>query len=239
MLNNWNKLLVFFFGLLLLSACQEQFPGFEESGTGVYYKVHHRGTDSIKPQLSDWVVINMDYRLEDTLMFSSKNLDEPLRFPIIQPMFDGDLYEGLQMMVVGDSMTFAVVADSFFFKTAFLKQLPPNVKPGSPMYYDVKLLQRYSQEEHQLKVQEEGNKKLEAEFERRYQYLKENQIKTEPTPSGLYFIRLKKGNGRKPVAGEMCSVFLTVSNWTEKNCFLIMIATPLRLNLEKNLIPKD
>ena len=238
MRNNWNRLLAIFAIVILLSSCVEQFPGFEESDSGVFYKVHYRGTDSIKPQLSDWVVLNMDYRMEDTIMFSSKNMEEPLRFPIIQPMFEGDLYAGLQMMVVGDSMTFAIVADSFFFKTAYLTQLPPNVRPGSPMYYDVKLLQRLTQEEQQIEVQEEGSRKLEEEYETLYYYLMENKIRTEPTTSGLYFISQEKGKGKKPQSGEMCSVFLSVKLLDGKELFSNYDENPLAIEFGKDFDTK-
>jgi FKBP-type peptidyl-prolyl cis-trans isomerase len=238
MRNHWNKLPLVLFLLILMSSCQEQFPGFEEAENGVFYKVHYRGTDSVNPQYSDWVTINMDYRLEDSLMFSSKTMGEPLRFPMIRPLFKGDLYDGLSMMVVGDSMTFAVVADSFFFKTAFLKELPPNVKPGSPMYYDVKLLERLSQEEHQLEVQKEGDRKLKEEVELLYQYLKENNIKTPPTASGLYFISLEKGKGKKPVAGEMCTVFLSVKQLDGKELFTNYDSDPLFIEYGKEFDTK-
>jgi FKBP-type peptidyl-prolyl cis-trans isomerase len=175
----------------------------------------------------------MDYRLEDTILFSSKNMGEPLRFPMIKPMFEGDLYDGLSLMGVGDSMTFAVVADSFFFKTAFLKELPPHVKPGSPLYYDVKLLQVLTEEEHQVEVQKEGDKKLKQEMDVLYQYLEENEIKTEPTASGLYFIELEKGKGKKPVAGDMCSVFLTVKQLDGKELYTNFDGDPLDVEFGK------
>ena len=238
MRNTWNAWLAIFAFVILMGGCQEQFPGFEKADNGVFYKVHYRGTDSLHPQLSDWVVLNMDYRLEDSLMFSSKNLPEPLRFPIIKPLFKGDLYDGLGMMGVGDSMTFAVVADSFFLKTAFLKDLPPNVKPGTPMYYDVKLLRFLSEEEHQIEVQKEGDRKLKEEFDALYQYLKEHKIKTEPTPSGLYFISLEKGKGRKPQAGEMCSVFLTVKQLDGKELYTNYDEDPIDIEFGKEFDTK-
>ncbi len=234
----WIRLPVFFLLVIVISGCQEQFPGFEKTDKGVYYQVHNKGQSSVHPQISDWVVINMDYRLEDSIMFSSKNLEEPLHFPMIEPMFEGDLYAGLSMMGIGDSMTFAIVADSFFFKTALLEQLPPNVKPGSPMYYDVKLLERHTQEEHMAEVQKEGDRKLEEEFELLYQYLKENQIKTEPTPSGLYYIKLKKGKGKKPTNGQMCSVFLTVKQLDGKELFTNFEENPLDIEFGKEFDTK-
>jgi len=238
MRKNWNRLLVVLLLAVSVSSCQDPFPGFEEAGNGVYYKVHYRGNDSVHPQMADWVTINMDYRLEDTLMFSSKSLGEPLRFPMIHPLFEGDLYDGLSIMGVGDSMTFAVVADSFFFKTAFLKQLPPNVKPGSPMYYDVKLLQRLSPEEHADEVQQEGDRKLKEEVDFLYKYLKENEIKTEPTPTGLYYITLEKGKGRKPKTGEMCRVYLEVKQLDGKELFNNFDGEPFEIEYGKEFDTK-
>ncbi|MCF6342242.1 MAG: FKBP-type peptidyl-prolyl cis-trans isomerase [Bacteroidales bacterium] len=239
MRNNWNKLLLSIALAIFLVGCQKQFPGFEKADNGVYFKIHYRGADTTdRPQINDWVTINMNYRLEDSLLFTSTTIQEPLRFPMIQPMFEGDLYAGLSLMGVGDSMTFAVVADSFFFKTAFEKHLPPNVKPGSPLYYDVKLLQVSSQEEHQLEVQQEGDRKLKEEFDALYNYLRDNKITTEPTASGLYYIRLEDGTGRRPVAGEMCSVFLTVKQLDGKELFSNFGGNPLEIELGKEFDTK-
>ncbi|RLD39946.1 MAG: hypothetical protein DRI89_13015 [Bacteroidetes bacterium] len=238
MKNYWKKLLVIIVLGLSLSGCIEQFPGFERADNGVYYKIHYQGTDAQRPQTSDWVIINMDYRLEDSLMFSSTDLDEPLRFPIIEPMFEGDLYAGLSLMGIGDSMTFAVVADSFFLKTVYLEKLPPNIKPGSPMYYDVKLLQIFTQEEHQLEAQKEGDRKLKEEFDLLYAYLKENKIKTQPTASGLYVIDIEKGKGKKPVNGDMCSVFLTVKHLDGKELFTNFGENPLAIEFGKEFDTK-
>lgn len=230
---NWNQISAIVFFALILSSCQQQFSGFEEAENGVYYQIHNKGDGTVHPKLSDWVVINMDYRTDDSLLFSSKNLEEPLRFPIIQPMFEGDLYEGLKMMGIGDSMSFAIVADSFFLKTAFLKELPPNIKAGSSMYYDVKLLNIHTQEEHQLEVQNEGDRKLQEEMNLLGEYLKENNIQVQPTESGLYFIDLEKGKGKKAIAGEMCAVYLTVSQLDGKELFSNFDGDPLDIEFGK------
>ena len=117
----------FIFGLLvlLISSCSSgPFTGFEKSENGVYYKIHYRGGDTTTSHDSDWMMVNMDYRLKDTLLFTSKTMDEDFIFPMIKPMFKGDLYDGIKMMNKGDSMSFAIVADSFFLITANTKKLP-------------------------------------------------------------------------------------------------------------------
>jgi len=194
-----------------VSCTSDKFPGFEHTDNDVYYQVHYRGNDSaIIWQDSDWVTVNMDYRLQDTVLYSSKKNGAPLSFAMMAPMFEGDLYNGLKLMREGDSMTFAIVADSFFIKTAHMEKVPDFVKPGSPMYFDVKLLHHYNEKQYEkvLEKRKEGARKKEiASLDK---YLKENKINTRPTPSGLYFIPLEKGKGSKPVKGEMCRVFLEV-----------------------------
>ncbi len=238
MKNTSIKLLFIVFAAGLLGGCGQQFPGFEEAENGVYYKVHYRSGDSTRPVTTDWVIINMDYRLEDSLMFSSADMDEPLRFPMIKPTFRGDLYAGLSLMNVGDSMSFAIVADSFFLKTAYLKHLPPNVEAGSPMYYDVKLLRVLSEQENQLEIQEEGDRKLREEMNLLRKYLKDNNINVQPTPSGLFFISLEKGNGRKPKEGEMCTVHLMVKQLDGKELFSNYDDEPFEIEMGKEFDTK-
>lgn len=231
---NWNQISVIVFLILILASCQQQFPGFQEAENGIYYQVHENGDGNAHPEISDWVTINMDYRLEDSVMFSSQNLAEPLRFPIIPAMFEGDLYAGLMMMSSGDSMSFAIVADSFFIKTALLKELPPNVEAGSSMYYDVKLLKVVSQEEYQIEVQQEGDRKLQEEMNLLGEYLEENKIQVQPTESGLYYMELEKGRGKKAVAGEMLSIYLTVSQLDGKKLFSNYNGNPLDIEFGKD-----
>ena len=124
MLKAINYLFIITLFLGIASCSSSKYPGFKEGDNNVFFKEHYTTDDTNRPHFHNWVTLNMDYRLEDTILFSSKNLDKPLRFSMIDPLFSGDLYEGLSMMTVGDSMSFAIVADSFFLKTANFTQLP-------------------------------------------------------------------------------------------------------------------
>lgn len=190
-------------GIFLYGCSNHKTTRFEKADNGVLYKVHYRGNDTVRPKETDIVTVAMDYRLEDTLLFTSKSLNEAFEFPMIKPMFVGDLYDGLQLMGVGDSMTFQVVADSFFLKTAQLTSLPDFVQAGSPMYFDVKLLKQISLEAFDKNKQDEEDTLIQ-------QYLKENNLVIHPMASGLYFLPLKRGTGQRPDTGDMCRVLLTV-----------------------------
>jgi len=206
------QLLLFGLVAIIAGSCSSgKYPGFKEGNNNVYYKVHERSGNPVTVTDSDWLKVNMDYRLADTVLFSSKNLNEDFIFPMIKPMFKGDLYDGVKMMAEGDSMTFAIVADSFFLVTAKMRKLPDFVEPGEPMYFDVKLLKRYTTKEYKQEVE---NKKAEERHKEAFKlkaYLEKNNITTKPLPSGLIFIPEEEGYGKKPDTGEMCQVYLSVS----------------------------
>lgn len=207
---NFKILLLFIFSGIIVSSCSSKYPGFEKADNGVYYQVHFRGNDTINPQETDWVTILMDYKLKDTVLFKSAWLKKPIHFQIIKPMFQGDLYDGLKLMGKGDSMTFVIVADSFFYKTAMLESLPVGVKPGSLMYYDVKLLERISNDEYIAEKEREKDALRQKEMDALALYISNNAITELPLESGLYYIPLNKSKARVADTGEMCQVFMKV-----------------------------
>lgn len=198
------------FTAVIFSCSNNKFKDFETAENGTKYKVHYRGNDTSKAADSEIVTVNLAYRLEDSLLFNSKTLEEPMMFPVIQPMFEGDLYAALTLMGSGDSLTIVVVADSFYYKTAMLPELPEFVKPGSNIYYDVKLLKHLSNADFQIEL---DSVKKENEIQERkllQEYLIENNITIDPTSSGLYIIPIKKGSGMRPDTGNMCQVYMSV-----------------------------
>jgi len=206
--------------LTVVSSCSDdKFNGYKTAKNGTYFKVHVRGSDTSKAVESEIVTVNLAYRLEDSTIFSSATLSEPMKFPLIKPMFKGDLYDAIKLMGAGDSITVAVVADSFYLKTANLTELPEFVVPGSYLYYDIKLLNHISNAEFQIEL---ANKRLQDERQEKIQlqnYLISNNIDTNPTNSGLYFISVKEGRGSTPKTGNMCQVFLSVRQLNGEELF--------------------
>ena len=226
-------LIVIIYGGLLYSSCGGKYPGFEKAENGVYFKVHSRGNDSIHPQETDWVTVNMDYRLKDTVLFKNTMLKEPLRFQMIKPMFEGDLYEGLELMTPGDSMTFVVVADSFFYKTALMNKLPPGIKPGSPMYYNVKLLEIITQQEYLAEIEHQKELLRQEEMNKLDAYISDNGIMELPEKSGLYYIPMNKSKGRVADTGEMCQVLFKVQTLDGKLLYDGFDKEPMDVELGK------
>ncbi len=199
-------------GLLVVSCTQNnKFKGFTKAKNNVWYKIHgSRNNDTARARLNNYVTVKMRYYLNDTVLFDSKNLEGKFAFPVIKPMFKGDIYDGIKLMAPGDSFTFAVVADSFFYKTANLKKLPDYAKPGEPMYFDIKLLKIQSQSQYQKSENQKLQRQKVKQFKLLADYVKKNNITSKPLESGLIYTTLQKGYGRKPVKGDMCQVFMRV-----------------------------
>ncbi len=211
MKNHWFQLFAVLIMILFAAACsQDKFSGFEKGDGGVYYKVHYLSGDTVKPRQKEWVTVKMDYRLEDTVIFTSKSLDKPLRFSMIKPEFLGDIYYALMLMSAGDSMTFAIVADSFFFNTAKMKTLPEFVESGSLLYYDVKITGILTDEEFKAEIETQKKLLMQKEIQVLNGYLDSAGITQQPNASGLYFISQVNGTGKKPDTGDMCRIHLKV-----------------------------
>jgi len=206
-MNLLRNLAVLLLTAIIITSCGNEY---KTTDTGLKYKFYVQN-DGEKPNVGDFITIDMYYGNEDTVLFDSKNIPGGLTFPLDSSFFEGDLFEGIRMMSIGDSASFIMSADSFFLVIARAPSLPPFCEPGSFLTFEVKLNDFQTQEEkdatdaealENLKV--ESDAKLEA-------YLNENNITIDPLESGLFYIEEKKGSGRSPKADEMVSVNLTVS----------------------------
>ena len=173
------------------------FPGYTPTGTGLYYKQIVAGTgDQI--QMGDVVKIRLAYYLNDSLLFTTDNLPEPAVDLVRESVFQGDLYEGLRMMHVGDSMSFMINSDSTFRKQFRAPVLPDFVSPDVFLRWEVIVDEATPEAVYQQRVQEE----MEANFQRAKDelaaYLEANGVKAEPQESGLVYVCTKKGKGPKP-----------------------------------------
>ena len=195
---------------VIYSCSSNKFSDYTTDENGTKYIVHYRGNDTTKAVEEEIVTVNLVYRLEDSTLFNSRTLEDAMKFPVIKPMFEGDLYDALTLMGSGDSLTVVVVADSFYMKTAELPELPNFVEPGSNIYYDVKLLNHQSMAEFQLELDSIDKESSKQERALLQEYLIKNNINIDPTPSGLYFMPLVKGRGVRPDTGNMCQVYMSV-----------------------------
>ncbi|MCF8296810.1 MAG: FKBP-type peptidyl-prolyl cis-trans isomerase [Saprospiraceae bacterium] len=191
---------------IVLAGCNSEYPGFKKHESGFYYKIHIENPDSVMPLLGDMVTLEMVYRTQNDSVFSDSRLNPvPLTIKLNEPTYVGDVYEAITTMHKGDSTTFIVNTDSFFIKTAG-SQRPPFLDSGSIFYLDIKLIDVKSQEEFDGELEAGRVAKMQEENMILKAYIASNNITTEPTETGLYYIEEVAGKGATPANGDIVTI---------------------------------
>ena len=204
--------------LIGLTACESE-PGYKKTDSGLKYKFYEE-TEGPTAEVGDWVTISMDYGKKDSLIFSTDVAEGgKTSFPVQESQFQGDVFEALTMMSIGDSAQFVVSADSFFLVTARSRQLPPFIESGSDLYFDIKMLDIETEEEHQ-QAEAERLAELElADEQALLTYVEENKLEKMKTEEGIYFIRGKRGSGPQVDSGKMVKLHLSISSLDGEKIF--------------------
>lgn len=194
--------------LLMLTSCnRSEFSDFKETESGMLYKIHH-SSGKTKANIDDYVTVEMSYYTnEDSLLFDSKGQTFPLR--IEKPVFPGDINDAMTLLGKGDSATFVIRADSFLIKNAKLNKLPAFVTKDSKIIFHVKLHEIQTLEELQAEEQRKIKMAKNQEAQKILDYVDQNNIGVSPDESGLYFILIKKGDGRLAKSGDKVTVHYT------------------------------
>lgn len=196
-------------GTMMLTACGGD--GFKTTENGLMYKFEQQNKSAQQVQEGDVLVGEMTIKFDTIQTFS--NVGHSDRIMQATKSFDGDLYEGLLMMHVGDKAIFAIEADTL---AKFLQpnQMPPYYEAGKGMkiYYEISLQDIVTKEEimqEQANYMAEMQSRQQKEPEEIAAYIRDNNIKEKPTADGLYVVVKKKGNGPKVAAGKKVAINYT------------------------------
>lgn len=183
-------------------SCDSNKGGFDTTDDGLLYKFHKKGNDTVKPKLGDYISIDMIYATEDTVIFDSKTLPQVMKLPMVEPSYKGDIYDGISMMTIGDSVTFICNADSVFLKLFRMPAMPPEFDSVDNIYFHIKLNDIETLEE--VKAAQEAELKIlkGEETKKRYDFLENKYPDVQPVASGLYYIENKEGKGSTPETGK-------------------------------------
>ena len=176
--------------------------GYKETESGLQYKFHYQSGDTVSADIEELVSMDMTYGVEDSMLYTTVGAVRPMVMVFRESDYQGDIYEAIGMMKVGDSASFLIRADSFFLKTARSQSVPEFIEPDAMMYFDIKLLAAESQEAFQAGETERDQEMMDQEQEKLEKYLADNDITIEPYESGLYFIEELEGNGPTPKDGD-------------------------------------
>ena len=205
-----------------MSACSENnpYPGYEKNQNGLYYQFFSQN-EGEQPQVGDLMEMAICCMINDTtpLIANTQNIMQ-----LQEPMFAGDINEGLAMMHKGDSASFIVNIDSTFKYLFGQPTLPAEFNSTDVMRFEVKLLdffpekvyaQNYANDvknrnaERMAMLQNEYPEETAQAAKELADYLAKNGIVAEPTETGLYYVVTEEGNGEKPEVGKPVKMHYT------------------------------
>lgn len=196
---------------ILIVSCQnkQSHPGYITTDAGLNYKFYVENEGEV-PQMMEYMDVVISCTINDSLEFMPKNR---MILQMIEPLFSGDIYDGIKMMHRGDSASFIVRTDSTLYTLFQFPVLPPDISADDIMRFEVKMNDIYPESEFITKQIEymKGTYKEETEKSEKElaQYFKENNINVQPTSTGLYYRKIKDGNGERPLSGTMVKVHYT------------------------------
>ena len=196
--------------MMLLTACDQKFPGYKKTADGLYYKFHSQNPTATKPQLTDFLKVNMACYLHDSLYYDWQGTQRDVFTQLQKPVFPGDLLEAYAMMHLGDSASFYVKADSIAIRYYGIDPDSVGLKPGDYFRYEVKLLDVQTVE--QLKAEaDQAMLILKADSEKAFlDYIDANHI-TDHTATGLFYKKLVTTKGKTPQTGQIAQIKYVVS----------------------------
>ena len=203
-------LLTLILGVIFTSCKNDnnQIAGYDKSQTGLYYKFYEENQGNT-PEMMELLDVVLSCVINDTIVIIPENR---MILQMMEPMFAGDIFEGMKMMHKGDSASFIVRTDSTFY-TLLRSPLPSEFSVNDVMKFNIRLNDFYPESEFASKQIEfmkntfvEETLAAEKELEK---YLKDNGIKPIVTSTGLNYHKTKDGNGIKPQVGTLVKVHYT------------------------------
>ena len=183
--------------------------GFKTTKNGLRYKFLETNKGAQKVEQNDVLVGTCVVRLNDSIL---GRVDTPDRILMASdPLFPGDLPEGLMMMLIGDKAIFEIEADSL---TKYGFQFPDFYQSGQGMklVYEINLTDIISQEEiaqERKNYMDNMEQMREAEKEILAKYVADKGYKATADDEGLYVVVNKKGNGPKVEIGRNVAINYT------------------------------
>ncbi len=192
--------LVFFLLLLILglNACKSKKDGYSEHSTGLEYRFYDTNTTGVSPKVGDIVVLSVKFLTADNRLVDESDL---YRMQVGIPSYQGDFHTGLQMLQVGDSVSFKLEAADYYENTRKM-DMPKQFQQGDFVTIHMRLKNIISASS--LESERRGVYHLDEQQEMSLlsDYLIRTNVQVEAKESGMYIVHKKEGSGPFAKAGN-------------------------------------
>jgi FKBP-type peptidyl-prolyl cis-trans isomerase FkpA len=193
---------------LIIFACSGNKTEFDETQTGLEYRFINHNKDAAQTKKNDVLLIDLIYTSEsgDTLFSSFEQNRDYLR-KLEEPRHPGGSFEdALAMMHLGDSAIFRIDAYNFFKYSERQEILPKGIEKGDKILFYVKLKEILKTDDYSEHLVSKYHKNEEIELELLHDYLDRTNVKNDPLPNGVYYVKLSDGTGKKPENGSVVKI---------------------------------
>jgi FKBP-type peptidyl-prolyl cis-trans isomerase FkpA len=194
------------FVAISLNSCRKNnpYPGFNAISPDIWFKLYQIGETEKKPVPGDFVTVDILYKtMGDSTFFSARR-----KFQLSDPGSEGLINTCLLNLSLGDSAAFILDASDFFQKS-LETNLPPMFNTGDKL--QMLACMREIQTEKDYRMEKEAFLKWIDDFSEYekvilQQFMEGKKLMIRPTASGLYYIRISPGNGKKVARGDTLTV---------------------------------
>ncbi len=201
-MNKQLLVLALFVATAMFSSCGE--PKFKKLKSGLEYKIVKKGKDGKQAVLGSMITMHMKTMLRDSVLYDSHKMNggNPVPAQVTKPAFNGDLMEAIALLSEGDSAIIHISVDSLFHGRA----MPEFLKKGDVMQFVLTMVSVKTEADYKKEKEEEASKQIGIDDKAIQDYLKAKNLKAEKTPSGIYYIIDKTGNGKHATASDNVKV---------------------------------
>jgi FKBP-type peptidyl-prolyl cis-trans isomerase FkpA len=181
-----------------------KYPGFKRAKHGIYYQLHTLGEDTVKARAGDYITVNLTYMtLTDSVFFKGTR-----KFQVNNPAYDGAIDECFGLLSIEESATFIIQADNFFSVT-LQSTLPRFISQGEAIKIKIGMLEIQPEQDY-IREKEAFLSWIEdfGDYEKVIlkQFIAEEKLNVNPLPSGIYYLNLRPGTGKKVELGDTITV---------------------------------
>ncbi len=192
--------------ILLTFQCQKfaKYPGYKKAGNGIYYQLHTLGDDTLKARPGDYITVNLTYlTMDDSVFFNGTR-----KIQVSPVKFEGSVDECFTLLSEEESATFILPAENFFRNT-LQTSIPRFISKEGTFKIRMNMIEIQTENEYQSEkeaflswINDFGD------YEKVIlkQFIEDEQLNVSPLPSGIFYLNIRKGTGKKVEPGDTVTV---------------------------------
>jgi FKBP-type peptidyl-prolyl cis-trans isomerase len=170
-------------------------PYYKTLKNGIRMHMHAYNPSGAYPDIGDVVYLHMDYFLNDSLLFTSRDFPGEFKMQIIEPKYPGSIYYALLQMHEKDSAEILVEAKGFYRYTRELVRLPEFIGRNDSLRFHIRNRKVVPVEQYQQKNSDEIAERIKQENSEINKYLLSHDLSARNIGDRIHRAVHKTGGG--------------------------------------------